>query len=72
MFRKTILALSAVAALGAISFTTTEASAHGYGYSYGYGHRPVYAYRYYAPTYCSYKKVWNSYTYSWDFVKVCF
>jgi hypothetical protein len=70
MFRKTVLALTAVAALGTVAFTATEASAHGYGY---YGKRHYYGYRHYAPSYgyCFYKKVWNDYTYSWNFIKVC-
>ena len=70
MFRKTVLALTAVAALGAVAFTSTEASAtYGYGYRHGYS----YGYRHYAPTYgyCFYKKVWNDYTYSWELIKVC-
>ncbi len=39
MFRKLILALSAVAAIGAASLTPTAASAHGWhGHWHGHGH----------------------------------
>jgi hypothetical protein len=46
MFRKTILALAAVASLGAVfASTTASASYYGYGYSHGYSH----GYTYYKP-----------------------
>jgi hypothetical protein len=49
MIRKTILALAAVASLGAVLASTT-ASAHYYGYGY-YGHGYSYGYTYYRPYY---------------------
>jgi hypothetical protein len=45
MFRKTILALAAVASLGAV-FASTTASASYYGYGY---YKPYYGYTYYKP-----------------------
>ena len=45
MIRKTILALAAVASLGAV-FASTTASAHYYGYGY---YKPYYGYSYYKP-----------------------
>jgi hypothetical protein len=45
MFRKTILALAAVASLGAV-FASTTASASYYGYGY---YKPYYGYSYYKP-----------------------
>ena len=45
MIRKTILALAAVASLGAV-FASTTASASYYGYGY---YKPYYGYTYYKP-----------------------
>ena len=48
MLRKTILALAAIAALGAAALAPTSASAHGwkfgprFGWGYGYGFGPTY------------------------------
>lgn len=80
MIRKTVLAVAAIATVGVAALAPTTASATYYGHGYGhrshygfYGHRNFYAHRHYVPTYsyCTIKKVWNDYTYSWDFVKVC-
>jgi hypothetical protein len=50
MFRKTILALAAVASLGAV-FASTTASAHYYGYGYSHGYSYSYGHTYYRPYY---------------------
>lgn len=71
MFRKTLLGLTAAAALATTVLAPTAASATYYGY--GHGHRSYYkpyynSYSYYQP-YCFYKKVWTYY--GWEHVKVC-
>ena len=69
MFRKTLLGLTAAAALITTALAPTAASA-GYGYGYGYRsyYKPYYSYNYYQPT-CFYKKVYGYYGY--QLVKVC-
>ncbi len=70
MFRKTVLALTTIATLGAAALAPTAASAgyygHGYGHGYGYKHRH-YSYGY---GYCFWKPVYDDYGYR-TFIKVC-
>jgi hypothetical protein len=50
VFRKSILAIAAVASLGAAALAPTSASAHWYGYGYGnYYHYKPYHYGFYGP-----------------------
>ena len=68
MIRKSIAALAAVASLAAIALPTTASA----GY-YGHHYKPFYSYNTYryVPT-CTFVKVYNEYTYSYDFVKKCY
>src|SRR5436190_20825458 len=70
MIRKSIAALAAVASLAAIALPTTASA----GY-YGHHYKPFYYKSYntyrYVPT-CYLVKVYNEYTYSYDFVKKCY
>jgi hypothetical protein len=73
MFRKSILALTAVAALGTVAFTSTEASAtYGYGW-YGKRHVYSYNYNYHAPA-CHWQKRYIDTYYGTvvRWVKVCY
>jgi hypothetical protein len=75
MLRKTLVALSAVAVLGAVSLAPTSASAGGkffkhgkFGYVHkhvGIGLYPAYAF---GPS-CYWMKKWSPF--GWKFVKVC-
>jgi disulfide bond formation protein DsbB len=73
MLRKTILAVAAVAALGATALAPTGASAHGWkfgprfggGYP-GYGFGPTY---FAPPVNCYFVKKWSPF--GFQFVKVC-
>ena len=62
MFRKTALALTTIATLGAAALVPTTASAGYYGYGYGYGPR------YYG--YCFWKPFYGYYGYK-RWVKIC-
>ena len=64
MFRKTVLALTTIATLGAAALVPTAASAGYYGHGYGYKHR------HYHYGYCFWKPVYDYYGYK-SFVKVC-
>ena len=75
MIRKTIIALAAVAAVASVAATPTTASAGWKGG--GFGGKPHFHFgfkafhRPYFVDYCTYKKVWNKWTYSWELIKVC-
>jgi hypothetical protein len=69
MFRKTLLGLTAAAALATTALAPTTASAGYYGYGYRSYYKPyAYSYSHYRP-YCFHKKVWGYY--GWEYVKVC-
>lgn len=68
MIRKTVLGLTAVAALATAALAPTAASAHYYGYGHKHFYKPYYGYSHYRP-HCFTKKVWTYY--GWDWVRVC-
>ena len=71
MIRKSIAALLAVASLGAVALSSTTASAGYYGHHYKPFYFKTYNYYRYVPT-CTIVKVYNQYTYSYDYVKKCY
>lgn len=72
MLRKTILAFTTIAALGAVALAPTGASAHGFGL--GFGHHPhgMWGWRYF-PTYVASDCYWvKKYTpFGVRLIKVC-
>jgi hypothetical protein len=70
MLRKTIMTLTAVAALGAAALAPTSASAHGWKFKphFGWGYAPSYSYIVPGPSCYMVKKVTP---FGFKFVKVC-
>jgi hypothetical protein len=70
MLRKTIMALTAVAALGTAALAPTSASAHGWKFKphFGWGYAPSYSYIVPGPSCYVVKKVTP---FGFKFVKVC-